>query len=101
MTSLKTSVSALKNTNIRANGLSAVTDQFTKIQGELKTVKSDAHGQFSTQINALSSALSGLGSSLTAAKDNLNGGTLTAVASSAGAVVTAGNNLVSAVTSTC
>jgi capsule polysaccharide export protein KpsE/RkpR len=99
--SLKTSVSDLKNTNVRANGISAVSDQFTKIQDNLKTVKSDAHGQFSPQINALSSALSTLGSSLTAAKDNLSGGTLTSVASSAGAVVTAGNNLVSTVTSTC
>jgi capsule polysaccharide export protein KpsE/RkpR len=101
VTSLKNSVLALKDTNVKANGLSAVTDQFTKIQGELKTVKSDAHGQFSTQINALSTASSSLGSSLTAAKDNLNGGTLTSVASSIGAVVTAGNNLVSAVSSTC
>jgi hypothetical protein len=38
---------------------------------------------------------------LAAAKDNLNGGTLSAVASSAGTVVTAGNKLVSAVSSTC
>ena len=35
------------------------------------------------------------------ARDNLNGGTLTALASSAGAVVTAGNSLVSAVSGTC
>jgi capsule polysaccharide export protein KpsE/RkpR len=99
--SLKTSLADLKNTNVKTNGISAVSDQLTKIQDNLKTVKSDAHGQFSTQINALSSALSTLGSSLTAAKDNLSGGTLTSVASATGTVVTAGNSLVSAVSSTC
>jgi capsule polysaccharide export protein KpsE/RkpR len=99
--SLKTSLSDLKHTNVTANGLSAISDQFTKIQDNLKTVKSDAHGQFSPQINALSSALSTLGSSLTAAKDNPNAGTLTSVAAAVGTVVTAGNNLVSTVTSTC
>jgi hypothetical protein len=101
VTNLKASVLDLKNVNVSANGISAISDQLTKIENELKTVKSDAGSQYSTQINGLSSALSGLGSSLTAAKDNPSGGTLTALASSAGAVVTAGNNLVSAVSSTC
>jgi len=91
----------LKNVNVRTNGVSAVSDQFTKIQDQLKTVKADAGNQYSTQITDLSNALSGLGSSLTAARDSLNGGTLTAVVSSAGTVVTAGNSLVSAVSTTC
>jgi hypothetical protein len=49
----------------------------------------------------MSTALSGLGTSLNAAKSNLNGGTLTAVASSAGTVVTAGNNLITTVSHSC
>jgi hypothetical protein len=98
---LKDDVVGLKDINIRANGTSAVSDQLTKIQQQLDVVKSDAHGQFSTQITDLQNALSKLGSSVTAAKDNLNGGTLTTLASAAGSVVTTGNSLVSAVSHTC
>jgi len=98
---LKASVQSLKDTNVRQSGLSAVSDEVTKIQQQLTTLKNDAHGQYATQINDLSSALTGLSSSLDAAKANLNGGTLTAVASAAGSVVTAGQNLVTAVQKTC
>jgi hypothetical protein len=98
---LKDDIVGLKDINIRANGTSAVSAQLTKIQQQFAVVKSDAHGQFSPQINALSSALSGLGSSLTAARDNVNTSTLSALALAAGSVVTAGNSLISTVTSTC
>ena len=98
---LKDDIVGLKDINIRANGTSAVSAQLTKIQQQFAVVKSDAHGQFSPQINALSSALSGLGSSLTAARDNVNSSTLSALALAAGSVVTAGNSLISTVTSTC
>jgi capsule polysaccharide export protein KpsE/RkpR len=91
----------LKNTNVRANGISAISDQANKIKQQLSMLKSAAAGQYSPQINAMSTALSGLGTSLDAAKSNLNGGTLTAVASSAGTVVTAGNNLVTTVSHSC
>jgi hypothetical protein len=98
---LKDDVVALKDVNIRANGTSAVTAQFTKIQQQFDVVKSDAHGQFSPQITNLSNALSTLGSSLNAARQSLNSGTLATLAASVGAVVTAGNSLVSTVASTC
>jgi hypothetical protein len=98
---LKDDIVGLKDINIRANGTSAVSAQLTKIQQQFAVVKSDAHGQFAPQINALSSALSGLGSSLTAARDNVNSSTLSALALAAGSVVTAGNSLISTVTSTC
>ena len=101
MATLKSSLSDLKNTNVKANGLSAISDQLTKIQNNLKTVKSDAKGQYSAQISALSNALSGLSTSVNAAKDNLNSGTLASVTRSVGMVVSTGNNLVSAVSSTC
>ena len=101
MGKLKDDIVGLKDINIRANGTSAVSAQLTKIQQQFNVVKSDAHGQFSPQINALSSALSGLGSSLTSARDNLNTSTLSALALAVGSVVTAGNSLVSTVTSTC
>ena len=38
VTSLKTSVTDLKNVNVRANGISAVSDQLNKIEQELKAV---------------------------------------------------------------
>jgi hypothetical protein len=98
---LKTSVQDLKNVNVRENGVSAVSDQLSKIEQQFNTLKTDAKGQYSTQIDDMSKALSGLSSSVNAAKGNVNGTTLSAVASAAGSVVTAGNNLVTAVSNTC
>lgn len=98
---LKASVEDLRNTNIRTEGMSPIADDISKIQQQLNTVKTGAKGQYSTQISDLSNALSGLSSSLDAARANLHGGTLTALASSAGTVVKAGNNLVTAVSNTC
>jgi hypothetical protein len=96
---LKASLQDLKNVDIKANGLSAVSGDLTKIKQELTTLKTEAHGNYSTQINALSDALSGLSSSFDAAKANPNSGTLATLATSAKTVVTVGNNLVTAVTS--
>jgi len=98
---LKTSVQDLKNVNVRQNGISAVSDQLSKIEQELGTLKTDAKGQYSTQIDDLSTALSSLTSSVNAARAHVNTGTLSAVASGVGSVVSAGNNLVTAVSNTC
>jgi uncharacterized phage infection (PIP) family protein YhgE len=98
---LKASITGLKDINIRANGTSAISSQVTKIKQDLGTLKTDAHGEFSTQVDALSSALSKLTSSLDAAKASLNAGTLSALASAAGSAVTAGTSLVTAVQNTC
>jgi outer membrane murein-binding lipoprotein Lpp len=98
---LKSAVLSLKDTDVRTGGLSAISDELTKIQQQLDTLKNSAKGQYSTQITDLSNALSGLSSSLGAARDTLNAGTLSALASAAGSVVTAGNNLVTAVSHTC
>ena len=98
---LKDDVVALKDVNIRAEGTSAVSAQLTKIQQQFDVVRSDAHGQFAPQITGLQDAVSRLSSSLSAATGNLNGSTLTTLAAAVGAVVTAGNSLVSAVSGTC
>jgi hypothetical protein len=98
---LKDDIVGLKDINIAANGTSAVSAQLTKIQQQFNVVKSDAHGQFSPQITNMSNALSTLSSSLSAARANVNSGTLSALALAAGSVVTTGNSLVSAVTNTC
>lgn len=98
---LKASIAGLKNVNVRANGTSAVSAQFTKIKQDFAALKTDLKGQYSSQVNALSSALDKLGTSLDAAKASMNAGTLSALASAAGAVVTAGTNLVTAVSGSC
>lgn len=98
---LKASIAGLKNVNVRANGTSAVSAQFTKIKQDFAALKADLKGQYSSQVSALSSALDKLGTSLDAAKASLNAGTLSALASAAGSVVTAGTNLVTAVSSSC
>jgi hypothetical protein len=97
---LKTSVQDLKNVNVREDGVSAISDQLSKIEQQFNTLKTDAKGQYSTQIDDMSKALSGLSSSVTAAKGNVHSTTLTAVATAAKPVVT-GNNLVTAVSNTC
>jgi uncharacterized lipoprotein YmbA len=98
---LKASIAGLRDVNIRVNGTSAVSEQFTKVKQDFNALKADAQGQYSAQVNALSSALDKLSASLDAAKASLNAGTLSALASAAGAVVTAGTNLVTAVSHTC
>lgn len=98
---LKASVQNLKDTNIRTDGLSAVSDDLAKIKQQVQTLGNDAKNQYTSEIDALNGALHTLESDVSAAKANLTGATLTAVASSAGAVVTAGKNLASAVSGTC
>jgi hypothetical protein len=98
---LRGSVQNLKNVDIKANGLSSVSAAITKIKEDLNTLKADAKGQYSTQINALSGALTSLTSAFDAAKANPNAGTLGTLATSVKSVVTAGNNLVTAVSATC
>jgi hypothetical protein len=98
---LKASLQDLKNVNVKENGTSAVSAQLTKIEQQLQTLKADAHGQYSAQIDSLSTALSGLKASLSAAGSQPNGTTLAAVAASVASVVTTGSDLVTAVSSTC
>lgn len=98
---LRKSVTSLKDADIKANGLTAIQDQVTTIEQQFQEFKGDAKGQYAPQTNALSSALSTLSSNLDLAKGNPNASTLTTLASSAVTVVTAGKNLVTAVTNTC
>jgi len=98
---LKASIAGLKDVNIGANGMSAVSAQFTKIKQDSAALKADARGQYAPQVNALSGALDTLGTSLGSAKASPNAGTLSALASAAGSVVTAGTNLVTTVSGAC
>jgi uncharacterized protein (DUF342 family) len=98
---LKASIQGLKDVSITANGLSAISDQITKIKQQLQTLKNDAKGQYDTQINDLTNALNSLSSNFDAARASPSVSTLATLASSVPAVITAGQNLVTAVSSTC
>ena len=98
---LKASLQRLESTDVMAHGLSAISNELTKVKQQLQTLKTDAAGKFSAQITDLSNALSGTKSSLTSATASPNAETLTALAKSVGSVATAGNNLIMAVSSTC
>ena len=87
--------------SITANGLSAISGQITKIKQQLQTLKTHAKGQYDTQINDLTNALNSLSSSFDAARTNPSILTLATLAGSVPAVITAGQNLVTAVSGTC
>ena len=89
------------NVSITENGLSAISDQITKIKQQLQTLKTDAKGQYDTQINDLTNALNSLSSSFDAARASPSLSTLATLASSAKTAITAGQQLISAVSSTC
>ena len=89
------------NVSITENGLSAISDQITKIKQQLQTLKTDAKGQYDTQINDLTNALNSLSSSFDAARASPSVSTLATLASSVPAVITAGQNLITEVSGTC
>jgi len=89
------------NVSITENGLSAISDQITKIKQQLQTLKTDAKGQYDTQINDLTNALNSLSTSFDAAKASPSVSALVTLASSAKTVITTGQNLVTEVSGTC
>src|SRR5689334_15580456 len=86
---LKASIQGLKNVSITQNGLSAISDQITKIKQQLQTLKTDSKGQYDTQINDLTNALNSLSSSFDAARASPSVSTLATLALSVPAVITA------------
>src|SRR6516165_1606098 len=98
---LKASIQGLKDVSITANGLSAISDQITKIKQQLQTFQNDAKGQYAGEVTNLMNALNGLSSSFDAAKASPSLSTLATLASSAKTAITAGQQLINAVSSTC
>ena len=98
---LKASIQGLKDVSITTNGLSAISDQITKIKQQLQTFQNDAKGQYAGEVSNLMNALNGLSSSFDAAKASPSLSTLATLASSAKTAITAGQQLISAVSSTC
>ena len=98
---LKASIQGLKDVSITTNGLSAISDQITKIKQQLQTFQNDAKGQYAGEVSNLMNALNGLSSSFDAARASPSLSTLATLASSAKTAITAGQQLISAVSSTC
>ena len=98
---LKASIQGLKDVSITQNGLSAISDQITKIKQQLQTFQNDAKGQYASEVSNLTNALNSLSSSFDAARASPSLSTLATLASSVGKVITAGQQLISAVSSTC
>ena len=98
---LKASIQGLRDVSITTNGLSAISDQITKIKQQLQTFQNDAKGQYAGEVTNLMNALNGLSSSFDAAKASPSLSTLATLASSAKTAITAGQQLINAVSSTC
>ena len=98
---LKASIQGLKDVSITQNGLSAISDQITKVKQQLQTFQNDAKGQYASEVSNLTNALNSLSSSFDAARASPSLSTLATLASSVGKVITAGQQLISAVSSTC
>jgi len=98
---LKASIQGLRDVSITTNGLSAISDQITKIKQQLQTFQSDAKGQYAGEVSNLMNALNALSSSFDAARASPSISTLVPLASSAKTAITAGQQLISAVSSTC
>ena len=98
---LKASIQGLRDVSITTNGLSAISDQITKIKQQLQTFQNDAKGQYAGEVSNLMNALNGLSSSFDAAKASPSLSTLATLASSAKTAITAGQQLINAVSSTC
>jgi gas vesicle protein len=98
---LKASILGLKDVSITQNGLSAISDQITKIKQQLQTFQNNAKGQYAGEVSNLTNALNGLSSSFDAARASPSLSTMATLASSAKTAVTAGQQLINAVSSTC
>ncbi len=100
--SLKSSVDDLKNVDVTSSG--AVGDLQTalsSVENNLSDVKSDAKSEFSTQIDAVDTAVASLKTSIDSATSDPSAANVAAVAAAAPPVTTALQTLISDVQSTC
>ncbi len=100
--SLKSSVDDLKNVDVTSSG--AVGDLQTalsSVESNLADVKSDAKSQFSTQIDAVDTAVASLKTSIDSETSDPSAANVAAVAAAAPPVTTALQTLISDVQSTC
>jgi hypothetical protein len=99
---LSTAVDDLKNVDVTTSGgISDLQSALATVQNDFATVRTDAKSQFSSQLDAVDTALAALKTSIDAAIANPSASTLAAVGAAAPPAQTALQTLVSDVKSTC
>ena len=98
---LQASVDKLTQVKIGENGLSTLSTELTSIQSEVQQLSKDAPAQYSTETNAVRSAVSSLKSSIQAASAAPSATSFGAVAADVKAVGSAVQVLSDAVSGTC
>ncbi|HYJ66739.1 MAG TPA: hypothetical protein VEX15_03675 [Nocardioidaceae bacterium] len=99
---LKTSVDNFKDIDVTSSsGVTDLENGLSDVESDLADVKSDAESEFSSQIDAVDSALTTLKSSVDTATTNPTAPAVAEVGSAASAFTTALDTLVSDVQGTC
>ena len=78
-----------------------ITTHLNNVRAALSTLISNAHGQFQPQTSALSTALTNLGTAVSNLAANPGASTISGVVAALGRVGTAGQNLLSALNTSC
>ncbi len=98
---LRTSLNELTRVNVGSGAASQITTDLNNVRTALSTLISNAHGQFQPQTSALSTALSNLGPAVSNLASNPGASSIAAVVAALGRVGTAGQNLLSALNTSC
>jgi hypothetical protein len=101
LAAVRQSADQLRTANISENGLSAVSEDLSRLKSDLAQFSADAKAQFQPQTDALKSTVDQLRSSVTNAKAAPTAASLGAVRTSLTAVGDAARDLRGAVAGTC
>jgi hypothetical protein len=98
---LRTSLNELIHVNVGSGAASQITTNLNNVRTALSTLISNAHGQFQPQTSALSTALSNLGTAVSTLASSPGASSIAGVVAALGRVGTAGQNLLSALNTSC
>jgi len=98
---LRTSLNELIHVNVGSGAAGQITTDLNNVRAALSTLISNAHGQFQPQTSALSTALTNLGTAVSNLAANPGASTISGVVAALGRVGTAGQNLLSALNTSC
>jgi hypothetical protein len=98
---LRSSLNELIHVNVGSGAASQITTDLNNVRAALSTLISNAHGQFQPQTSALNTALSNLGTAVSNLASNPGASTIAGVVAAIGRVGTAGQNLLSALNTSC
>jgi hypothetical protein len=98
---LQASVDNLRDINVSANGMGAISDSLATIKRDLNQVKTDAEAEYATQVDAVDAAVSELTSGVTAAQQDPSASNLGVVGQAVSGAVDSVAALADDVSSTC